>query len=197
MSQLPETAYCLHPAEDLLYSLALLLADPITLMPRGSSVNSAVFLLRYVRRGVERTGIRYETFGVIAFIGSDGYPIVARNRLDHHRRCIPLGCAIGLHRFHIRDQSVSIVHQYVAGVTQLCFLARALARQQRLRVGRGLMRRVAPLLAMKVHRRITGIIHGPVLTAVLILETLQTRAGLQQCSVYCKVLIRHKIQSAS
>src|SRR6202140_1372851 len=166
MSQLPETTCCLHPAEDLLYALALLLADPITLMPRGSSVNSAVFLLSHVRRGVERSGIRHETFGVIALIGADGYPIVARNRLDHHHRCIPLSCAIGLHRFHIHYQPVAIVHQYVAGVTQLCFLARALARQQRLRIGRGLMRRVAPLLAMTVHSRITGIIHGPVLTAV-------------------------------
>src|SRR6202051_1732271 len=76
MPELPHTTYRLHPAEDLFHALALLLADPIALMSCGSAVNCAVFLLRYVRRGVERTGIRHEAFGVIAFIRSDCHPTV-------------------------------------------------------------------------------------------------------------------------
>src|ERR1700688_4136488 len=65
MPELPHTTYRLHPAEDLFHALALLLADPIALMSCGSAVNCAVFLLRCVRRGVERTGIRHEAFGGI------------------------------------------------------------------------------------------------------------------------------------
>src|SRR6202140_4928987 len=119
MPELPHTTYRLHPAEDLFHALALLLADPIALMSCGSAVNCAVFLLRYVRRGVERTGIRHEAFGVIAFIGSDCPPIVARERRDHNHRRIPLCGAVGLHRFHSRYQSVAILHQYIAAITQL------------------------------------------------------------------------------
>src|SRR5947209_3461106 len=106
MPELPQTTYRLHPAEDLFDALALLLADPIALVRCGSSVNRAMFLLRYLRRGVERTSIRYETFGVIAFIGSDCHPIIARDGCDHNHRGIPLSGSVGLHRFHIRYQPV-------------------------------------------------------------------------------------------
>jgi hypothetical protein len=41
-------------------ALTLQLANLIALMSCGSSVNCALFLLRCMRCGVERTGIRYE-----------------------------------------------------------------------------------------------------------------------------------------
>ena len=125
MSEFPETPYGLHPAEDLFYPLALPLADPIALMPCGSAIDSAMLLLRHVRRSVEPAEILYEAFGVIAFVRSHRYPVFPWGVTRSLPRR-PLRGAVGLHRFHIRHQSVAIIHQHVTGVTQFRFFTPAL-----------------------------------------------------------------------
>ena len=47
---------------------------------------------------------------------------------------VALGGAVGLKKLRRHDRPVAVLHQQVAGVTQLGFLAAAFARQQRIRI---------------------------------------------------------------
>jgi hypothetical protein len=75
-------------------------------------------------------------------------------------------------------QPVAILYQQIAAITQLRFFAIAFARQPGLRIGLRFMRLVAPLLTVKVHRRIARIIRRR-LFAFFPLITLQARPGFQ------------------
>src|SRR5580704_525107 len=50
--------------------------------------------------------------------------------------------------------------------------------------------RLAPLLAMKVHREIAGIIRRGRILAIFALKALRARPGLQQRAIYREVFIR-------
>jgi hypothetical protein len=83
---------------------------------------------------------------------------VAGNLLQHQQRRIALGAPVGFQQLRVHDQPVAILHQQIAAVTQLRLLARPLARQLRVRIGLRLMGLVRALLAMKIHRRVAGIV---------------------------------------
>jgi len=72
------------------------------------------------------------------------------NLFQHHPPGIALGGAVGLEKLRRHDPPVAVLHQQVAGVTQLGFLAAAFARQQRIQIGGRLMRWVGPCLALKI-----------------------------------------------
>ena len=84
------------------------------------------------------------------------------------------------------NQSVAVLHQRMAQVAQLRFLAIALLVQPRIGIRRGLVRLVAALLAMEV---------GPITVSGIILgaETLLRGPGLDQRAIHSEVLVRHKL----
>ena len=87
---------------------------------------------------------------------------------------------------------MTILHQHMAGVAELGFLARTLARQQRFRVGRGLVGEVAAPLAVKVHARIARIVvlrRGLRGLAIFALETLVPGPCFNQRAVNREVLV--------
>src|SRR5260370_27514505 len=74
-------------------------------------------------------------------------------------------------------------------VTQLGFLALGLLRQPRIRMRRGRMRFVRPLLPVKVHRRIAAAFLGRFALAIFSFETLRSRPRLQQRPVHREVFV--------
>src|SRR3954471_4962606 len=75
MPQLSHPSDRLHPAEDFLDPLALLLAHRVAGMPCRPSVNrtlASLIVLRNLRSGVHVPGLFHKILGVVSFIGSDG-----------------------------------------------------------------------------------------------------------------------------
>lgn len=82
-----QTAVALHPAEDLLDPLALLLTDPVVRMPCGASVQSrrgSVLDLRDVRANTLAAQVRHKILGVLALVGAEatGRQALARLALE-------------------------------------------------------------------------------------------------------------------
>src|SRR5215470_14707022 len=90
MTQLSHPTYGLHPSEDLFHSLALLLTDPITSMPRRPSVNRAVYFLRHVRSSIHLPALGSELFGVIPLVATHRNFICPFQGPDHHQGRFPL-----------------------------------------------------------------------------------------------------------
>src|SRR4051794_27550501 len=99
MPELPHTTDSLHPAEDLLHPFAFSLTDRVAFMPGGPSVNRApapLVVLRDVRRRVHVPCLLDEFLGVIGFIGTHRYIMIARNVSDHFQSCLFLRRSTGL-----------------------------------------------------------------------------------------------------
>src|SRR3954471_16726260 len=58
-----------HPPEGAFDQGALLLADCITGVPSGPSINGAVLLLRHMRSDLDRAQCLHKIFDIIAFVG--------------------------------------------------------------------------------------------------------------------------------
>jgi hypothetical protein len=84
-----------------------------------------------------------------------GHLLRSQNLFQHHQCGIALRRSVGLEHLGVYDQSVAVLHQQIPVVTQLRFLALALACQLRIRVRLRCVRVVRRLLPMKVHRGIT------------------------------------------
>jgi len=70
----------------------------------------------------------------------------------------------------------------------------ALARQPRIGIRRRLVRLIAALLAVKVHRGIARLIRRWLLAPILALKTLLARPGFHQRTVHTEVLIAQQIR---
>src|SRR6202167_6068648 len=168
MTQLSHPSHSFHPAEDLFYPIALLLANRITGVPRRPSVNgtpTSLIVLRHVRRDVHVPCLGHEVFGVICLVGSYRDRLIPWHLLHHDQRRIPLRCAIGLQQLYLGHQSVSVLHQHMPAVAEFGLFPRALLHQQRICIRRGRMRLVAALLSVKIHRWIAAIVRRWLLPA--------------------------------
>ena len=135
------------------------------------------------------TAFGYELRRVKSLVAAHRDAAVARNLLQHHQRRIALGAPVGFQQLRVHDQPVAILYLQIAAVAQLGLLAWSLARQLRIRIGLRLMGFVGPLLAMKIHRRVTGIIGRCGRLLFLRLKALQARPGFQQRAVHREVLV--------
>jgi hypothetical protein len=188
---LPHERNRLEPSETFFYPLPLLLADGVTRVPRGATINRAAAassqVLRHVRPHAQIAALLHKPERVESFVAADGQRLRA-GKLFHHDQRIAFRRPVGLEYFRIHDQPVAILDQQVPAVTQLGLLPLALARQQSVRIGLRLMGFVRG--AAKVHRGISGIVRRKRRLVLLRLETLQTRPRFQQRAVHGEVLIR-------
>src|ERR1700748_334410 len=111
-----------------------------------------------MRRCVQLAALGYKISGVVALISSHGDPLLARDLFEHQQRRVPFRCSVGLQQLSICDQPIAVLDEQVSTVAQFCFLATAFTCQLSIRVGCGFVRVIGSLLAMKVNRRIAGIV---------------------------------------
>src|SRR5215471_3415163 len=114
--------------------------------------------------------------------------MVAGNLLQHSHRRGSLCQTIGRKHFRVHNQSIAVLGQQVPVITQLGFLAAALAGQQRIGIGGGLVSLIAPVLSVKVYGRVARIVRRLGIS-VLPLEALQTRPRFDQRAVHSEMLI--------
>ena len=105
-------------------------------------------------------------------------------RVKQQQRGFGLGIAIGLSGHRGGDQAVAVLHQRVAEIGQVRFLAIALLVEPGIRISRRFMRLVGALLPVEVRAVAIG--------AVLLAEALLRRPGLNQRAVHREVLIAHE-----
>ena len=86
------------------------------------------------------------------------WPIGAR--LDHVQCGDPLGMAVSLGQAGVDNEAVAVLHQRMSHEAELRLLARSLAIEPRLRIGRRGMRLVGALLAMEIHFAIPSAVGG-------------------------------------
>src|SRR6267154_5303822 len=175
MFQLTQQSDIFHPAETFLNALPFLLADRVAAVPRGSLVDGAaarsLLILRYMRGNVHMSAFGDELSGVKALITAHRKALIAGQLLQHQQCRVALGAPVGLQQLRVHNQTVAILYQQIAAVTQLRLLACSLARQLRIPIGGGLMRLVGTRLPVKIHRWIAWILRG-VLLAILGPKTL-------------------------
>ena len=136
-------------------------------------------------RRVHRAQFIDEVLGVIALVGAErDRPRPVGARLDHVQRRDPLGMAVGLGQTGVDDEAVAVLHQRMPHEAELGFLARSLAIEPRLRIGRRGVRLVGALLAMEIRLAVPPAAWRRRLArAVLRPEALHRRPGLDQRAV--------------
>jgi hypothetical protein len=116
---------------------------------------------------------------VIAFVASHRQRLRAGKSFHHDQGCIAFCGPVRLENLRVYDQSVAVLHQQIAAVTQLRLFPATFARQQGVGIGLGLMRFVRALLSAEVHRGIARIIRRKRGLALFDLKSLPSRLGFQ------------------
>src|SRR5689334_20178073 len=195
MAGLAQPAHRLDPTEDLLYPFALALTEFVARIARGALVNDAGGLAGEMRGHLMFAHFLYQLFAVVALVTTQRDPMPAWNLL-HQRHCrLRFSAAGGLGDAAVDRQAMAILHQHVARVAQLGFLARPLTRQACLGISGGLVGVVAAPLAVKVHAGIARVVvprRGLVRCASFALETLLPGPRLNQRAVDREVLVREQ-----
>src|SRR5512142_2681211 len=180
MPNLAKEGNRLQPSEAFLDPLSLPLADLVTLMPSRALINRTAAIpfevLGHMRCDLHVATLGHELRRVKALVPSHRQPPLPQNLLQHQQRRVALRPPVGLPHHRVHNQSVSVLHQQIAAVAQFRFLALALTRQLRFRIGFRFVRPVRPILAMEVHGRIAGIIVGRRIRSVLPLKTFRAPA---------------------
>ena len=197
----PQATHGLHPTEDLFHPLPNSLAGLIPRLCRGAPIQPRglnAHLTGDVRRDLPLATTAYKGFLVIVLVRPDG---LGRGALVQLHMLVQL--AQGQHRLRFADgivdgevgtQSMAVLHQEVATKTQPGFFAVGLAIEHAGRIGRALMRVVAPLFTMEVHGRIARVIVlGGVNLAgvgsILANEAFQTGPRFNECAVGGEMLV--------
>src|SRR5258708_13206617 len=146
---LPDHSDRLQPSEDLLDSLPLSLADVVALMTSGATVDRATADLP------SHVGCRV-TFPqridkgphVVALVAADRDVPPTRHVLEKVERRLPLCGSCGPGQPITHSQTVAVLHHHMTHEVQLRFLPARLGVEPRVRVLRGLVGVVAPLLSL-------------------------------------------------
>ena len=195
MARFAQATDGLDPAEGFLDPLPLDRADAIARVAGGAGIDrrAAVrVVLRDVRRAATFAASGHEVSGIVVLIaahraaGSDTV-------LDHIERGLTLRRAVRLGHPGINDEPVAVLRHQMSHVTELGFLARALAEQPGIWIaGRG-MRVVLALLAMEIAFSIASTAAGLALArrriaALFWYKALHAGPGLDQRAIHREVL---------
>src|SRR5438046_743384 len=194
MPGLAESSDGLDPTEDLLDSFALSLTDGIPRVLRGSLIDGAaavlVLVLRYMRSHRRFPEFVDKISRVVVLVSTQRHPPrAAWNPRCHLQRRIPLGRAGRPREPRVHHQPVAVFHQHVAQIAELGFRSPRLLVQHRFRIAGRLMRLIAALLAVKVHRWVAAIIFRRGWRRVFALKTLLPRPRFDQRSIDREVLL--------
>src|SRR5437588_477688 len=111
MPYLPHQRNRLQPAEALLDSLSLSLAEGVTCVSRGAAINctaAAPFeVLRYMRRHPQIPALSDKSVRVESFVSAYRHRLRAGKFLQHHQRRVALRRPIGLEHFRLHDQTIT------------------------------------------------------------------------------------------
>src|SRR5438132_9570117 len=149
-----EATHGLHPAKDLLYSLAEALAYSVAGVACRSTIDGTPppsRVLRHVGRHPALAQLGHTLAGVIVLVPSQCRRMEAAfTRFVHqvHSR-VAFGGAGGQREFETDDESVAVLHEHMPGIRQMGFFPLALLGQARFGIGGALVRGVGPLLAME------------------------------------------------
>ena len=159
-----KSAHHLDPAKDFLHPLADFQTDLITLLCRGAAVQAGhldLLLARHMGRNLPFPAALHKAVLMIA--------LVRPKRLELHAP-IQLPVGVGLlqshHRFafcnrvmqgEVGAQAIAVFHQGVRAKTQPGFFPAGFPIQHTVRIGRALVRVVAPLFPAKVDRGIARV----------------------------------------
>ena len=193
MASLTQPAHGLEPAKDLFHLFALALTNRIAPMPGGALVDDTGLLAREMRSYSMVAQFLNQFFAVVTFVGAQRDSLPAWNLLYHRQRRLRFSASGSSGYAAVDRQPVAILHQHMAGVTELGLFAFPLARHEGLRIGSGLVGIVAAPFAMKVHARIARIVgRGLGVRVVFALKALLPCPRLDQGAVDREVLIREQ-----
>src|SRR5215204_1791493 len=194
-----QSAVLFHPTENFFDALALALADGVASVPSGASIQSRRLAALHhgnVRSDLASPQVRNKILAVIALVGADA-------GRTYSLASLPIQHRLGRFRFHLRSlghlevdaQSVAILHEGMASVAELRFLALTFAPQFGVLVRRRAMRGIGASLAAEVdHALIVGTATGtrrPVLRP----HALRGRGlSLDQRAIHREVLIGQQFQ---
>ena len=142
-----------------------------------------------MRRHCHRAQFIDEVFCVIGLVGTErdrARPVGAR--FDHGERRYPLGMAVSRRQTSINQKAMAVLPQAMADEAELGFLARSLAVEPCIGIGRRDMRLVRPLLAMKVGFRIAAATGRRLVRSAPWLKALQRSPRFDQRPVDREVL---------
>ena len=184
----------LSPAEDLLDALAYDLADLVAGMAGGSRVDGraaalAGDVLRHVWDNPQRTKISHESLRVIGLVRPKGESRT-RYACQHLDSRLTLALAGSLGQYRVDHQTITVLHQYVPGVTKLRRVSVALAVHPCLEVSG---RCVGVVLARLITEVTPGVVPRAVgvivVRSVLASKTALRRPSLDQRPIDAEVLI--------
>ncbi len=178
----------LQPVEALLDQPSATLADGIAGSPCGPSVEAAappLVVFGHMRSHVQLPCRVCEILGIVRLVRAHGDAARAALLLllKHQQSGIALGQSVGVSDHPGGDQAVAVLHQRVAQIAQLRFLAIALLVQPRPRIGGRCMRLVAALLAAKVAS----------VAVILGAKSLLRCPRLTQRAVHREVFVGHEL----
>src|SRR5512135_2898 len=191
---LAESSDGLDPPEDLLDPLPFSLTDGVARVLRGSLIDGAaapfVPVLRYVRSHRRFPELVHKISRVVVLVSAQRHPPrAAWNPRRHLQRGIALGRSRGPREPRVHHQPVAVFHQYVTQIAELGFRSPRLLVQHCFRIAGRLMRLIAALFAVKVHRRVAAAIFRRWWRRVFTLKTLLSRPRFDQRSIHGEVLI--------
>ncbi len=146
------------------------------------------------RRAVAPAGLD-DLAAVVATVGAEGDPVIARHSLDERSGRLDFGPPGRLVQLEVHQQAVAVLHQGVPGVAELGLSTLALACQLGLGIRRGFVGLVAALGASKVTptvvvRAIVIVVRG------LRAEALHRRPRLDQGAIHREVLVARELALA-
>src|SRR5450759_381303 len=194
-----DSTYDLLPSEDLLDTLALALTYFVSFVTSGPLIDRTTtvrIVLRNVRRHAKRAQLPHEVARVIALVGTQGDGTRPTDALDHLQSRFSLGGSRGQRQAPVYDQTVPVLHERMAKVSQLGSGVRALAAQPRIGVRGRAMRLIAAFRSRIIDGRIATGIRAGRFIIVDRPEALVARPGLDQRAVDGEMLVAEQTSRA-
>lgn len=198
VAELPQEAHGLPPAEAFSDFLSVPLTYTVTWMSRRSAVDrtaSATDVPGHVRRDPEPSVAGHELAGIVELVGSEGPASGGwALPLQHRESRFDFSSAGGVPHLSIDEESIAVLHQDTGHVAEFGFLA-LLSSQARIRIGRGGVGFIAPLLPSEINFIVAP---DPALGRLFILgpAALLRSPGFQQSAIDGEVIGREQMASA-
>src|SRR5258707_5512012 len=180
MTRLTHQANRLQPAKDLFHSFAFPLTQLVARMASGALINRTatrpLVVLRYMRDHATGAQFAHKVFRVVSLVAAECHPRLWRSLCDQFQGGCAFARATGQAKFRRHRPAIAVLHQHAAQILEPGFTASRLLIKPDILIGSRLMRLIRAFLAVKVHRRIAGIIRL-VIAPRLVLRLKAFQAG--------------------